>query len=33
MRDSQLFNKEWYYRNARALRSFLQKINLRGSRK
>jgi len=25
MRDSQLFNKEWYYRNARSIQQFLQR--------
>lgn len=26
MRDSQLFNKEWYYRNAKVFRRFIQRI-------
>src|SRR5688572_29800251 len=26
MRDSQLFNKEWYYRNAKVFRNFIQRI-------
>jgi lipopolysaccharide export system permease protein len=26
MRDSQLFNKEWYYRNAKNFRRFIQRI-------
>jgi lipopolysaccharide export system permease protein len=26
MRDSQLFNKEWYYRNAKVFRLFIQRI-------
>lgn len=29
MRDSQLFNKEWYYRNAKVFRRFIQRITKR----